>query len=191
MLELSLLFSAVFLLKTRNHLCFLQHSRFALACGNPTLCFHRHSHFVPSLLRNSLLLSSATNDFSSLRSQGGLWPFRPACHMIEPRLGRRGSVGAKHSRKPPPPSELQLTILAYYFPRVKRQGVHRRRRLTCAQVGNADLKAALLRRQGPPQKGAPADRSILGLLWALRYSHPCPPPGIVPGRPASHGRSWR
>jgi hypothetical protein len=37
---------------------------------------------------------------------------------------RRGSIGAKYSRKPPPPAQLQLTILAYHFPSVNRQGVH-------------------------------------------------------------------
>ena len=44
--------------------------------------------------------------------------------MIDRGSWRRGSIGAKYSRKPPPPAQFQLTILAYHFPRVKRQGVH-------------------------------------------------------------------
>ena len=64
--------------------------------------------------------------FRPLEIRGEPWPFRPARHMLETGLGRGGSMGAKYSRKPPPPAQLQLTILAYHFPRVNRQGVHSR-----------------------------------------------------------------
>ena len=88
--------------------------------------------FVFIDIRASLLHFRETLFFFPLRNitfcpfeiRGAPWPFRPARHMIESGSWRRGSIGAKHSRKPSPPAQLQLTILAYQFPRVNRQGVH-------------------------------------------------------------------
>ena len=49
------------------------------------LCFHRHSRFVPSFLKNSFSLSFPRTDSLAARAHEVFRAFGPACHTFESR----------------------------------------------------------------------------------------------------------
>jgi hypothetical protein len=90
--------------------------------------------------------------------------------MIQTGSGRGSSIGAKYSRKPLPPTQLQLTILAYHFPRVKKQGVHSRTPDGPPCAGMSPLGA--LRIRAATGSARPAQASKLGFAIYFGFAIP-------------------